>query len=66
MGTEDINTGVGVDPCLENASGGDLLNRDKLDEVFTGGLGARDFGGGLGLEDTGDRGGWSRFSDRRD
>lgn len=63
MGVEDIKTGasslVGVNPCVEYASGTDLLSRDKLDRSFTGGHGSRDFGGGFGLEDTGDAGSWS-------
>ncbi len=63
MAVEDIKTAAssfaGVDLCVEYASGGDSINGDKQDRVFTGGLGSRDFGGGFGLEDTGDRGSWS-------
>lgn len=62
IGVEDIISGassfVGVELDLEYASKGDL-NRDKLDRLFTAGLGSRDFGGVFGLEDTGDRGSWS-------
>lgn len=43
-----------------------MLNRDKLDRIFTGGLDSSGFGGGFGLEDTGNRGSWRCFSDRRD
>lgn len=53
MGVEDRKTGassfVGVDLCVEYASGGDSISRDKRDRVFRGGLGSRDFGGGFGL-----------------
>lgn len=42
MGVEDKKTSsfVGVDLCLEYASGMDLSNRDTLDSAFTGGLGS--------------------------
>lgn len=62
IGVEDIKSGassfVGVELGLEYASEGDS-NRDKLERVFTAGLGSRDFGVVFGLEDTGDRGSWS-------